>query len=145
MYGFIGGTSSFIKPGDKVLIKPNMLQGKSPEEAITTHPVVVEAIVNMVKDAGAFPFIGDSPGDPARGMESFWDITGFSNVAERTGAKLVNFEKTGSYKEIRNNIEYRIAKKVIDADLIINVPKIKTHGLTIFTSAIKNMYGLFRG
>ena len=141
----IGGISSFIKPGDKVLIKPNMLQGKSPEEAITTHPAVVEAIVNMVKDVGAFPFIGDSPGGPARGMESFWDITGFSNVAERTGAKLVNFEKTGSYKETRNNIEYRIAKKVIDADIIINVPKIKTHGLTIFTCAIKNMYGVVPG
>ncbi len=141
----IGGTSSFIKPGDKVLIKPNMLQGKPPEEAITTHPAVIEAIVNMVKDAGAFPFIGDSPGGPARGMESFWDITGFSNVAERTGAKLVNFEKTGSYNKIRNNIEYRIAKKVIDADLIINVPKIKTHGLTIFTCAIKNMYGVVPG
>jgi uncharacterized protein (DUF362 family)/NAD-dependent dihydropyrimidine dehydrogenase PreA subunit len=141
----IGGVSSIIKPGDKVLIKPNMLQGKSPEEAITTHPVVVEAVVNMVKDAGAIPMIGDSPGGPARGMESFWDITGFSAVSERTGAKLVNFEKTGSYQKNRNNIDYRIAKKVIDADILINLPKIKTHGLTIFTCAVKNMYGVVPG
>jgi uncharacterized protein (DUF362 family) len=76
----IGGISSFIKPGDKVMIKPNMLQGRSPDEAITTHPAVVEAVVNIVKDAGAIPMIGDSPGGPARGMESFWDITGFSEV-----------------------------------------------------------------
>ena len=89
----IGGVSSIIKPGNKVLIKPNMLQGRLPEEAITTHPVVVEAVVNMVKDAGAVPMIGDSPGGPARGMERFWDITGFSEVSKRTGAKLVNFEK----------------------------------------------------
>jgi uncharacterized protein (DUF362 family)/NAD-dependent dihydropyrimidine dehydrogenase PreA subunit len=141
----LGGASSFMKPGDKVLIKPNMLQDKSPEEAITTHPAVVEAVVNMVKDAGAIPMIGDSPGGPARGMESFWDITGFADVSIRTGAKLVNFEKTGSYKINRNKTDYRIAKKVLDADLIINLPKIKTHGLTIFTCAIKNMYGVVLG
>jgi len=139
------GASSIIKPGDKVLIKPNMLQGKSPDEAITTHPSVVEAVVNMVKDAGAIPMIGDSPGGPARGMESFWDITGFSDVSERTNANLVNFEKTGSYECTRNNIDYRIAKKVIDADIVINLPKIKTHGLTIFTCAVKNMYGVIPG
>ncbi len=95
----IGGISSLVKPGDNVMIKPNMLQGKSPDEAITTHPAVVEAVVNMVKDAGAIPMIGDSPGGPARGMESFWDITGFSDVSKRTGAELVNFEKTGSNKK----------------------------------------------
>lgn len=139
------GASSIIKPGDKVLIKPNMLQGKSPDEAITTHPSVVEAVVNMVKDAGAIPMIGDSPGGPARGMESFWDVTGFLDVSERTNAKLVNFEKTGSYERTRNNIDYRIAKKVIDADLVINLPKIKTHGITIFTCAVKNMYGVVPG
>jgi len=141
----IGGISSLIKPGDKVMIKPNMLQGKSPDEAITTHPAVVEAVVNMVKDAGAIPMIGDSPGGPARGMESFWDITGFADVSKRTGAKLVNFEKTGSNVKTRKNIEYRISKKVLNSDVIINLPKIKTHGLTIFTCAIKNMYGVVPG
>ncbi len=141
----IGGISSIIKPGDKVMIKPNMLQGRSPDDAITTHPAVVEAVVNIVKDAGAIPLIGDSPGGPARGMESFWDITGFSDVSKRTDANLVNFEKTGSNKMSRNNIEYRISKKVLDADVIINLPKIKTHGLTIFTCAVKNMYGVVPG
>ena len=141
----IGGISSIIKPGDKVMIKPNMLQGKPPDETITTHPAVVEAVVNIVKDAGAIPMIGDSPGGPARGMESFWDITGFSDVSKRTGANLVNFEKTGSNKMTRNNIDYRISKKVLDSDVIINLPKIKTHGLTIFTCAVKNMYGVVPG
>jgi uncharacterized protein (DUF362 family)/NAD-dependent dihydropyrimidine dehydrogenase PreA subunit len=141
----IGGISAFVEPGDNVMIKPNMLQGKSPDEAITTHPAVVEAVVNMVKDAGAVPMIGDSPGGPARGMKSFWDITGFSEVSKRTGAELVNFEKTGSNKKYRNNIEYRISKKVLESDFVINIPKIKTHGLTIFTCAIKNMYGVVPG
>ena len=73
----IGGISSIIQPGDKVLIKPNMLQGRLPEEAITTHPVVVEAVVNMVKDIGAIPMIGDSPGGPARGMEK---LLGYNRI-----------------------------------------------------------------
>ena len=139
------GASSLIKPGNRVLVKPNMLQGKSPDEAITTHPIVVEAVVNMIKDSGAIPMIGDSPGGPARGMERFWNVTGFSDVSERTGAELVNFEKTGSYERTRNSFGYRISKKVLDADLVINLPKIKTHGLTIFTCAVKNMYGVVPG
>jgi uncharacterized protein (DUF362 family)/NAD-dependent dihydropyrimidine dehydrogenase PreA subunit len=141
----LGGVSSIITPGDRVLIKPNMLQAKSPEDAITTHPVLVEAVVNMVKDAGAIPMIGDSPGGPARGMESFWNVTGFFDVSERTSAELVNFEKTGSYQRTRNGYDYRIAKRVVDSDIIINLPKIKTHGLTIFTCAVKNMYGVVPG
>jgi uncharacterized protein (DUF362 family) len=141
----IGGISYFIQHGDKVLIKPNMLQGKAPEEAITTHPAVLEAVVNIVKEADGIPLIGDSPGGPARGMEGFWDVTGFSDVSKRTGAKLVNFEKTGSYLMKRNDVDYRIAKKVVDSDVVINLPKIKTHGLTIFTCAIKNMYGIVPG
>jgi uncharacterized protein (DUF362 family)/NAD-dependent dihydropyrimidine dehydrogenase PreA subunit len=141
----IGGPKSFMKPGDKVLIKPNMLQAKSPDEAITTHPAVVEAVINMVKDVGAIPMVGDSPGGPAGGMDRFWEVTGFSKAAKKTDTELVNFEKTGSYKRTRNNIDYRIAMKVLDADIIINLPKIKTHGLTIFTCAVKNMYGVVPG
>lgn len=56
--------------------------------------------------------IGDSPGGPARGMKSFWDVTGFSDVFERTGAKLVNFEKTGSYQRTRNGINIGLQKKL---------------------------------
>jgi len=141
----IGGPESFIKNGDRVLIKPNMLQAKSPEEAITTHPSVIEAVIKMVQDCGAVPLVGDSPGGPARGMEIFWEATGFLDVATKTGAKLVNFEKTGSYKKKRNERDYWIAKKALDVDLIINVPKIKSHGLTVFTCAVKNIYGVVPG
>lgn len=141
----LGGISSFVKPGDKVLIKPNMLQAKSPEAFITTHPAVIEAVINILKDAGAVPMVGDSPGGPARGMEKFWKITGFCDVCKRTGAQLVNFEKSGIYELERNSRKYRIAKPVIDADVFINLPKIKTHGLTKFSCAVKNTYGVIPG
>ena len=141
----IGGLSSFVKPGDKVLIKPNMLQAKTPEEAITTHPAVIESVINLVKDVGAIPMVGDSPGGPARGMERFWKVTGMLDVCERTKTSLINFEKSGVYEMERGGKTYHIAKPVIDCDVIINLPKIKTHGLTTFTCAVKNMYGVVPG
>ena len=98
-----------------------MLQAKSPEAFITTHPAVVEAVINIVKDAGAVPMLGDSPGGPARGMEKFWEITGFANVCKRTGTQLVNFEKSGFYEFERKGRTYRVARPVIDADVIINM------------------------
>ena len=56
------GISLLIKPGDSVLIKPNILLEKAPEEAITTHPSLVEAVIVAVKEVGAIPLVGDSPG-----------------------------------------------------------------------------------
>jgi uncharacterized protein (DUF362 family) len=141
----IGGIQSFVKPGDTVLLKPNMLQAKSPEVFITTHPAVVEAVINIVKDAGAVPMLGDSPGGPARGMERFWEATGFYDVCKRTDTQLVNFEKSGIYEFERNGRTYRVARPVLDADVIINMPKIKTHGLTKFSCAVKNIYGVIPG
>jgi Uncharacterized conserved protein len=51
----LGGLASYINPGDTVLLKPNLLQAKPPEEYITTHPTLVEAVINLVKDADGIP------------------------------------------------------------------------------------------
>lgn len=141
----LGGFSSYINPGDLVLLKPNLLQAKPPEEYITTHPALVEAVINMVKDAGGIPQVGDSPGAFDRGMEKYWRVTGLTEVCNRLDAELVNFETSGSYHKTIHGRDYYIAKPVLDADLLINLPKIKTHGLTIFTCAIKNLYGTVPG
>src|SRR3972149_6495116 len=58
----LGGMSAFVKNGERMLLKPNFLVGKPPEAAITTHPAVVGAIIRLVKEAGATPIVGDSPG-----------------------------------------------------------------------------------
>jgi uncharacterized protein (DUF362 family)/NAD-dependent dihydropyrimidine dehydrogenase PreA subunit len=141
----LGGLSSYINPGDIVLLKPNLLQASKPEEYITTHPALVEAVINLVKDAGGIPQVGDSPGAFDRDMEKYWRVTGFTEVCNRLDVELVNFETMGSYHQTINGNEYHIAKPVLDADLLINLPKIKTHGLTIFTCAIKNLYGTVPG
>ena len=141
----LGGLSTLIKPEDTVLIKPNILLAKEPEEAVTTHPAVIEAIIKLVKGLGAFPIVGDSPGGPAGDLENYWKTTGILDVCNALNVEIVNFEASGVYKKSLNGNHYYIAKPVLDADFVINVPKIKTHGLTVFTCAIKNMYGVIPG
>lgn len=141
----IGGIEDLILPGQKVLLKPNMLSAKGPERAITTHPSVIEAAAKMVRDLGATPFIGDSPGGALRGITRVWENTGIGEMAEKAGIELVNFEASGS-EEIRSgDYVFHIAKPVLEADRIINLCKLKTHVLTLMTCAVKNLFGAIPG
>ncbi|MGZ7108337.1 MAG: DUF362 domain-containing protein [Methanobacterium sp.] len=141
----LGGLSSFIKEGNTVLIKPNILLAKKPEEAITTHPAVIKAIIKAVKEVGAVPVVGDSPGGFVGNVGEHWKITGIEDVCKNEDVEVLNFEASGVYDKEINGNHYHIAKPVLDVDFVINVPKIKTHGLTVFTCAIKNMYGTIPG
>jgi uncharacterized protein (DUF362 family)/Pyruvate/2-oxoacid:ferredoxin oxidoreductase delta subunit len=141
----IGGIGAFVKPGQKVLLKPNLLSAKKPDEAITTHPAVVEAVIKLVKQAGGIPTLGDSPAGAVRDLTEFWNITGMLDVCQRHGVELVSFERSGIYKKEWQGRRYHIAKPVLDADVIINLPKLKTHSLTMMTGAVKNMYGVIPG
>jgi uncharacterized protein (DUF362 family)/ferredoxin len=148
----IGGLGSYVQPGQKVLIKPNLLAPRPPETAVTTHPALIMAIAEVIKKQGALPFIGDSPGGfgVLERIEQLWEITGMKQAAASSGATLVNFEKS-RFKEL----ELQLGKKKIkipiaacvqdDFDVVINVPKFKTHNLTITTGAIKNMFGVMPG
>ena len=141
----IGGLKAIIKAGDRVLIKPNLLTARTPERATTTHPEVVEAVVKAVQAIGGRPMIGDSPGSTRGQIERVWSETGLQRVFERTGAPLLNFEAGGSQRFELNGGIYYIARAALEADLIINLPKIKTHSLTLFTGAVKNMFGVVPG
>jgi uncharacterized protein (DUF362 family) len=141
----LGGLSSLIKPDDRVLIKPNILIAKPPEEAVTTHPALIEAIIMAIKKAGAVPLVGDSPGGLVGNVGEHWKVTGIEEVCNRLNVEILNFESSGVYEKRIDESHYHIAKPVLDADFIINAPKIKTHGLTILTCAIKNMYGTIPG
>ena len=141
----LGGMKRFVNPGQRVLLKPNMLSAKSPERAITTHPQIVEAVAEEVKGAGGIPFIGDSPGGAIRGIKRVWENTGIEEAAERAGVELVNFEASG-VKELKfGKYTFYVAKPVLDADVIINLPKLKTHSLTLLTCTMKNMFGTIPG
>lgn len=134
-----------IGKGARVLIKPNMLAPHAPEEAVTTHPAVVAAVVQMVRERGAVPLIGDSPGGGGRNLPHLWSVTGMQKVADETGATLVSFENSGSVTREIDGITYYIAKPVVQADAVISVAKLKTHALARYTGAVKNMYGCMPG
>ncbi|MFC1726305.1 DUF362 domain-containing protein [candidate division KSB1 bacterium] len=142
----LGGVEKYIKHGYKVFLKPNMLGAKPPERGITTHPVILEAVINIVREAGGTPVIGDSPaGSIKGGMKRFWEETGFRELSERTGVELVNIEKEPIKKKEVKGHKYFISKPVLDADIVINLPKLKTHFFTLYTGGVKNLYGTVPG
>jgi uncharacterized protein (DUF362 family)/Pyruvate/2-oxoacid:ferredoxin oxidoreductase delta subunit len=143
--GLIGGLGSIVTTGDRVLIKPNLLTARSPDRVTTTHPEVVAAVVEAVQAAGGKPVIGDSPGSTRGNIDRVWSETGVQRVSARTGAPLVNFEAGGSKRFELNGGVYYIARAALEADLIVNLPKLKTHSLTLFTGAVKNMFGVVPG
>ena len=145
----LGGISAFVKPGQKVLLKVNLLSKKRPEEAVTTHPRVVEAAVRLVQEAGGIPIIGDSPGGPftVKALRSIYAKSGLEDVACRTGAILNEDvrQTTVSYPEGKIVKSLTIANFVLDADVIIPLSKLKTHVMMTFTGAVKIMFGVIPG
>jgi uncharacterized protein (DUF362 family)/Pyruvate/2-oxoacid:ferredoxin oxidoreductase delta subunit len=140
----IGGLGAFVAPGQTVLLKPNMLTDRAPERAVTTHPEVVRAVIRMVKERGAKPVVADSPASVAK-IEKVWETTGFRAMCEQENTPLLNLEKAGAVCFSADGFSFSIAKPVLDADVVINMPKVKTHLLTIFTGAVKNLYGTVPG
>jgi len=139
----LGGIGRFVRPGMRVLLKPNLLTAADLERAITTHPAVVQAVVELVQKAGGIVLIGDSPSGPVGKGPQVWRGSGMLDLAERTGARLVPFDEV-SWKRL-NGHDYFIARSVLEADLVINLPKLKTHNLTLYTGAVKNLFGTIPG
>lgn len=145
----LGGAGRFIKPGEKVLLKVNLLIRKRPEEACTTHPAVVEAVAREFLEAGAEVIIADSPGGVynASLLKAIYKTTGMEAVAERTGASL-NLDT--SFQEIETEAgkarrSFPVIKPVLDADFVVSMAKLKTHGMTGYTGAVKNLFGVIPG
>jgi len=141
----LGGLGNFIHKGDRVLLKPNLLYGKDPERAVTTHPAVVRAVAELVHAEGGIPFIGDSPG--VGGFQRAAGAAGLTAVARELDCGLSSFDDAvavdpGPGSTFRR---FDVAREALDADVIINLPKIKTHGMMLLTLAVKNMFGCVPG
>lgn len=141
----VGGLDQYVRPGTRVLLKPNLLSAKAPERAITTHPEFVAAVGRAVKALGGKVSIGDSPAGAEKGIDRLWRNCGLIEIAERDGFDLVNFEHSGSSPVKVGDQTYYIAKPVLEAEVIISLPKFKTHVLTILTGGIKNCFGCIPG
>lgn len=145
----LGGIGGLVGKGRRVLIKPNLVMAKRPEDAVTTHPALVEALCRQVIAAGGQPVIADSPGGPLNLtlLKRVYRITGMEEAARNTGAEL-NLDL--KYEEVPNPVgrvarRVKIMKCVLDADAVISIGKLKTHGMMLFTGAVKNMFGAVPG
>ncbi len=145
----LGGMEAFVNPGEKVLLKANLLMKKNPEEATTTHPIFVQAVAEILMDMGAIVMIGDSPGGPF--TESFlrgiYRSTGMEQVRQITGCSLNkntnSFTVEGKKSKLLNKIV--LTDMLNDVDKVINLPKMKTHAFATYTGAVKNLFGLVPG
>jgi uncharacterized protein (DUF362 family)/ferredoxin len=139
----LGGIGAFVKPGMKVLIKPNLLTAALPEKAVITHPAIIRAVAEAVASAGGVIWIGDSPAAEMNEGNSVWETEGLGEAIYSSGAKLIKFK--GAYLRQLGGYDYYISRPVLDADLVINLPKMKTHTLTRYTGAVKNLLGVLPG
>lgn len=145
----LGGLSSFVEAGQTVLLKVNLLMGKDPKEAVTTHPEFVRVLGRMIKDLGAEVLIADSPGGPfnERILKNAYKKAGLLKVAEEENFTLnyITSSKNVEFPKGRINKSFQLADYLAEADLIINLPKLKTHGLTMYTGGVKNLFGCIPG
>jgi len=141
----LGGTEQFTASGEKVLLKPNILAGDSPDKCIGPHPMVFKAVAEAFQKAGAVLSFGDSPGfgNPRGNARK----AGFLEIADEMGIPFADFENA----EIISNPDgklvnkFEIAKGVVESDGMVSISKLKTHALTRITGAIKNQFGCIPG
>jgi len=138
----LGEYAHLFKKGERVLVKPNLLSARERSQAVTTHPETLDCVLEFLIKIGTKPFVADSPPD-GNGYEVA-KKTGLIAVCEKHG---VDFEELDQPVTITHNgsYDFKLAKKVIEADKIVNLAKIKTHSLTILTLAVKNMFGCVVG
>lgn len=134
-------------PGMRVLLKPNLLAGRKPEQAVTTHPALIQAVADWLRERGVEEItLADSPGGPyneallrsvyrASGMDGLRGVTlnlsaGYAPAEQPEGKVCRRFD---------------LIDPVRQADYIINLPKVKTHGMTMVSLGIKNLFGTVPG
>ena len=139
----LGGMHAFVKPGDKVLIKPNLLNARPPEAAVTTHPEVVRAIIRLVQESGGVALVGDSPG--MGDLKKVAEKAEILDVVNEEKAQLVALDEVVQVKNAGRFQRFEISRQAYEADAIINLPKLKTHGMTTLTGAVKNLFGCIPG
>ena len=130
--------------GQRVLVKPNLLTDRTPDQAVTTHPALVRHVIRRLKSAGARVSVGDSPASAAN-IQSVWERSGIGAVCAEENVPLIAFEQAGAQTFERDGFSFSVARPVLDADRIINLPKVKSHSLTMLTAAVKNIYGTVPG
>ncbi len=139
----LGGIHRFVRPGMTVLLKPNLLSALPLERAATTHPAVVLAVADLVRQAGGRPLVGDSPAGSDATAEQTCRRSPLAVALQEVGMEVLHF-RDATWRQLGGR-PYHLASAVLDADLVINLPKLKTHVYTLYTGAIKNLFGAVPG
>jgi len=141
----LGGADRFAQAGERIVLKPNLLVGRAPSRAVNTHPAVFQATAEAFQETGATLSYGDSPGFGPLGSAA--RRAGIGEVAEALGIPSADFShgRSVSFPDGRLIKQFTLANGALDADGIVSLPKMKTHGLTRITGAIKNQFGCIPG
>ncbi|NLO91292.1 MAG: DUF362 domain-containing protein [Elusimicrobia bacterium] len=145
----LGGLGYFVKPGMKVALKPNLVMKLRPEVAATTHPALVRELALMIRELGAQATIVESPGGPytVPRLKAAYEASGIMAASEGTGLEF-NYDLSEA-KTDNPQAKYlkmvTVLKPLKDADLVISLSKLKTHGQMVYTGAVKNMFGAIAG
>ncbi|MBN1811660.1 MAG: DUF362 domain-containing protein [Anaerolineae bacterium] len=151
LFGLMGGIEQFAAPGEKIVLKVNLLAAAKPEEAITTHPAVTAAVGKMAKATGATPVIADSPGSGFQYTEGtlkhVYRICRMHDAAEEAGID-VNMDTSYQAVSFPDGVLAKrldVITPIIEADGVFNLCKLKTHTYMGMTGAVKNHFGIIPG
>ncbi len=142
-FELLGGLAGFVKSGDTVLIKPNFIAPRSTNHATQTHPVVITVLAKLLLDFGAKPFVGDSPA--WQNVFACANKLKLDESLKKLGVPIKQLDKLQKCVIGDGNTKIRISKAALDADVIINLPKFKSHQQLVATFAVKNMFGCVPG
>ena len=146
----MGGMERFVRPGERILLKANLLRPAPPESAICTHPAVAAAIANLVKEAGGMAIIADSPGGALQKegvLRNLYEKTGMADAAAASGAQLC-LDPSARLTDLPEGKVLRQAEIIspaLDCDGIFDLCKMKTHVFMGMSGAVKNSFGLIPG
>ncbi|MDJ0796150.1 MAG: DUF362 domain-containing protein [Calothrix sp. MO_167.B12] len=139
----LGGMAAFVKPGQRVLLKPNLLTGARPGKECTTRPELVYVIAQMVMEAGGKPFLGDSPAfGSAKGVAI---ASGYQPILDELNLNIIDFQGK-RYQTVNQSFNHLLlSKEAMEADVVINLPKVKSHSQLVLTLGTKNLFGCVPG
>lgn len=143
LVGPLGGIEAFVQPGQTVVLKPNLVMAFDAARAVTTHPAVVRAAALLCLEAGAMVRVGDSPG--IHSAKRVCETAGIAAALADLPVEIIEFTPMETVDPARTFKHLALARELLEADVVINLPKLKTHCMMGLTMAVKNCFGAVVG
>ena len=147
----LGSMRAYVSPGQSVFVKVNLLLKATPDRAVTTHPELVRAVIRAVKSCGADAVaVGDSLAGRTTpsSARAVFEASGIGDVCRDEGARIVVLDEDVTRVPApagRLYSSFNVGRQAVEADVLIDLPKMKTHGFMMFTGAVKNLFGCIPG